>query len=260
MESHPLNLSVVIPVYKNAATLEQLYQRLVSSLEGCSPFELIFVDDACPQDSFSILRKLCIQDTRVCALQLAKNMGQNYAVLAGLSEARGKRVVILDADLQDPPEVIPQLAARLDTGFSIVFAGRRGRYETSSRLLTSKLYKSVLHLICGIPADAGIFMVLERSVVDNMLALYAPQPFIVSMAGCLGTKMSSIPVERSSRSSGVSAYSSWKRLQIGLMSIVWAVLWKTWYKSRRIPGQTHAFTIRERLGARFNKVEENLND
>ena len=112
--------------------------------------------------------------TRTGELALVTVVGQHAAVLAGLARARGSWAAVLDGDLQDPPEVIPQLlAAGREQGVSVIFAGRRGRYESRARLLTSVLYKRTLSLLVGVPRDAGIFVVLERPVVDRLLGMHS---------------------------------------------------------------------------------------
>jgi glycosyltransferase involved in cell wall biosynthesis len=252
-----MEVSIIAPVYRNADTLVELHRRLVLAIEKVTPsFEVIFVDDACPQGSFAILESLCCQDDRVCVIALETNHGQNTAVLAGLRVAQGKRVVILDADLQDPPEAIPQLLAEMDKGFPIVFAGRRGPYEAPQRLLTSRVFKFLLRLISGLPKDAGIFVAIQSDVVQSLLQLYAPQPFIVAMIGCLGIPMTSLPVARASRLMGKSAYSPWKRLKTGILAVWWAILWKYGVIPRKKAGRMPKIAVKSRLGTRFREPLE----
>ncbi len=107
-------ISIVVPVYKNADTLYELHRRLVAAVGQVSDgYEILFVDDACPCGSLAVLRSLAQEDPRVGVLALASNMGQNQAVLTGLAYARGRVAVVLDADLQDPPEAIPTLLSNL---------------------------------------------------------------------------------------------------------------------------------------------------
>jgi glycosyltransferase involved in cell wall biosynthesis len=220
-------VSAIIPVYRNAATLLELHQRLSLVLQSSrQTYEILFIDDACPEDSLNTLEQLAGADAHVGVIALQRNHGQQQAVLQGLACANGQSAVILDADLQDPPEAIPNLLEQLSHGYSIAFAGRRGQYEATHRLLTSRLFKTLLHWVTGVPRDAGIFMALDRQAIDRMLTFYAPQPFIVAMAGCSGLPMTSIPVERSARPRGESAYSSWKRLKTGMLAVYWAVRWK----------------------------------
>ena len=251
-----MQLSVIIPVYRNADTLVELHRRITQILEGLgSSYEIIFVNDACPKGSWGVLEDLCREDTHVCAIALEKNYGQNTAVLVGLTNALGERAVIMDADLQDPPEAIPRLLTEMEKGFPVVFAGRRGKYEPLHRLLTSKVFKYLLHLICGLPTDAGIYVAISAEGVQRLLCLYAPKPFIVAMIGCSGLAMTSIPVVRTNRSSGESAYSSWKRLETGLLAVLWALLWKYWFNPRQVQPLKGVISIKKRLGARFQGLD-----
>ena len=151
-------ISVVLPVYRNAEALAALYARLIRVLEAeTARFELIFVDDACPAGSGAVLDELVRQDARVRIIRHDRNQGQRLAVWHGLEAARGGVVIAMDADLQDPPEAIPLLLVELcSTGAGAVFAGRRGAYQGRVRMATSRLYRSVLQALTGIPGDAGL--------------------------------------------------------------------------------------------------------
>jgi glycosyltransferase involved in cell wall biosynthesis len=219
-------LSVVVPVYRNAGTLRELHRRLHAALAGVD-CELIFVDDASPDPSRDVLAELAVADEATALVALDENVGQHRAVLAGLARGRGSWSVILDADLQDPPEAIRALLERARAGdVDAVFAGRRGEYESSSRLRTSRLFKRTLHLMCGVPPDAGIFVLLSRRLVDRLVALRGPAPFVVAMVGCVGLPMASIPVERAARVNGDSAYSTWARAKSAWRAFVWVAAWK----------------------------------
>jgi glycosyltransferase involved in cell wall biosynthesis len=218
--SSGIGVSVVVPVYRNAETLYELHARLTAELAGTrEPHELIFVNDASPDKSAAVLRGLKRRDPCVVVIELPNNIGQHRAVLAGLQRAAGRRVVVLDADLQDPPEAIPQLLAGLDGGAAVVFAGRCGHYESSTRLLTSRLFKTLLSLLCGVPRDAGMFVAMQHSVVAQVLSFKTRWPFVVAMIGCTGREAISIPVTRMQRRVGRTAYSSWGRLQAGLKAV-----------------------------------------
>jgi glycosyltransferase involved in cell wall biosynthesis len=147
-------------------------------------------------------------------LALERNVGQHAAVMIGLAFSRGDWTVILDADLQDPPEAIPRLLAAAGPGTAAVFAGRRGAYESPSRLAASRLFKLLLHLAAGVPRDAGLYVALRRDAVDGLLRLQTDRPFVTAMIGCLGLEMVSVPVERAVRPIGGSAYSLLGRLRL----------------------------------------------
>ena len=228
-----LDLSVVVPVYGNADTLRTLHERLVRALDGAAlAFEVLFVDDASPDRSRAVLEELASSDPRVALLGLERNVGQQQAVIAGLAQARGAWVVVMDADLQDPPEAILALLAHGRLGYKAVFAGRRGAYESPLRLLTSRLFKRLLSLLCGVPADAGIFVAMHRSLVERLLKMGGPKPFVVAMIGCAGLPMATLPVVRDVRPNGASAYSTWGRIKSGWRGIAFVLAWK-WQKEWR---------------------------
>lgn len=221
-------LTVVVPVYKNAVTLEELYRRLVDTLAARFGvgLELVFVDDDCPEGSLTVLRELARRDERVVVLKLERNVGQNRALLAGLAGARGRRVVLIDADLQDPPEAIPALLDRLDEGYAGAFAGRRGRYAPLTRQLTSWAFRPLRSLAAGVPRDAGLFVALDRRMVERLLSFGERAEYIVPMIGLAGLPITSVPVERERRRYGLSAYTSSERLSVGIRSLLWAVSWR----------------------------------
>jgi len=220
-------VSVVVPVYRTADALPELHRRTVAAMDGRT-FELVLVDDACPDGSGHAAAALAAEDERVNPVTLERNVGQHAAVLAGLARARGAWAVVLDGDLQDPPEAIPALLdAGRAAGVPVVFAARRGRYQSRARLLTSRLYKRTLALVAGVPADAGIFMALERSVLDRLVALGGRRgPSLVAMVGSLRVPMTSVPVERATRPSGRSSYRARDRVRLGLRTIAWALAWR----------------------------------
>jgi polyisoprenyl-phosphate glycosyltransferase len=211
-------ISVVVPVFGNAVTLAELHRRIQVALAGyweCC--ELIFVNDASPDASGEVLHAAGA-DPRVRVLTLEQNVGQNAAVLRGLGAAAGDVAIVLDADLQDPPEAIPRLLERLTLGVDVVFAGRRGAYQRPLRRVTSRVWKTFLHLATGrrLPADAGLFLAMNRTAISHLLDHAEPRPYILGVLGRSGLKMTSIPVARAARPSGSSAYSGWDRLKLAV--------------------------------------------
>jgi glycosyltransferase involved in cell wall biosynthesis len=213
-------ISIVLPVYRNGPVLPELQQQLTAVLEGQAvPYEILYVDDACPEDSLAVLRHLAAADERVAVLALARNVGQNRALLIGLAYARGQAVVLMDADLQDPPAAIPQLLERLQQGPAAVFAGRRGPYESRGRLATSRLIKGLLHLLTlgRLPADAGLFVAMRREMVEWLLAYNLPEPYLLGLMARSGLPLVSLPVERAPASR--SSYTVEMRLRLALRAL-----------------------------------------
>lgn len=253
-------VSVILPVYRNQETLLVLYQRLCTVLEAITPsYEIIFVNDASPDGSLSILERLAHIDHRVVVLSLGHNVGQHQAVMIGLLHTLGEYAIILDADLQDPPEAIPELLAAMLGGFAAVFAGRRGKYESRVRLLSSRLFKTTLHLLTTVPLDAGMFLIMNSAMRARILDMNGiVPPYIVAMVGCAALPITSVPVMRSPRASGESAYTSWKRWKSAWGALRWVGNWR-WRQFRTRLGRItpkatsvhSAVQIAQFIGARF---------
>lgn len=225
-------VSVVAPVYRNEPTLAELHRRVAAAVEGAGArLDLVLVCDASPDGSPALIEALATRDARVQALLLARNVGQQRAVVEGLRRARGEAVVVLDADLQDPPEAIPALLDGLAAGWDAVFAGRRGRYESLGRLATSRVFKRLLALAAGVPADAGMFVAMTRAVADRVAALAEPRPFVVAMIGCTGARTTSIPVRRARAAGRISSYTGWTRLRTGLSALAHVAHWRRQLRS-----------------------------
>jgi hypothetical protein len=244
-----VHVSLIAPVYRNAGTVEELYRRAQSVFDKLDlHWELIYVNDACPAGSHAPLHGLARRFPDVAVVELTHNCGQHIAALVGLAHARGEFAVILDADLQDPPEAIGALLAAFDESTDVVFAGRRGRYESWMKLATSRLFKWTLHLACGVPRDAGMFVALSRRAVEALVRMPTRRPWIVAMIGCAGLKARSIPVTRSVRHVGSSAYSPLGRLRTALRALRCVAEHRCFPPSQPFP--TDALVAR-RLGARF---------
>ncbi len=244
-----VDTSVVIPVFCNVETLPELYRRLTAIFQSYGgEYELIFVDDASPDTSLEYLRKLATEDRRVVVVALAYNVGQHRAVWLGVQMARGNTVAIMDADLQDAPEALPSLLAILKNAGAekptAVFAGRRGIYQSWPRMLTSRLFKLFLCLFFDLPADAGLFCVLNQEAARCLARWNLRHPFLQIMLASAGVRCVSIPVRRQPRAQGVSSYSFWRRLLLGLRAVELAVRLKLgWEPPGGVP-----WPIRECIG------------
>lgn len=213
-------LSVVVPLFRNRATLSELHRRLVATLQPVVPeFEILFVDDACPEGSHEEAAALSATDRRVRVLRHERNLGQHRAILTGLAAAAGEWVLVMDGDLQDPPEAIPRLLAARAPEVDAVFGGRFGAYESRGRLATSRAFKSLLAWLTGLPADAGLFVLLSRPLVEELLRNDLPRPMVTALIGVCAKRTVSVPVERARRPLGRSAYGSLARLRSGLSAL-----------------------------------------
>jgi len=226
-----IDVSVVVPVYRNSATLRELRGRVENALSTAGlTHEMIFVNDACIDGSAGVIDDMARGDDQVRAIHLARNSGQHAALLAGLRIARGGWAVLMDADLQDPPEAIPALIQEGKRGNPVVFAGRRGKYQSPGRMISARIHRTLVHIVSGLPRDAGAFVAIDRETIDKLLALRGPAPFIPTMIWCTGAPLKSIPIERSPRAQGESAYSSLRRLNSARRAFAW-ILWKRTHAS-----------------------------
>ena len=221
-----MRVALVTPVYRNEPTLEDLAARVAAALDGARlAWSLRFVVDASPDASLAVATSLAGTDDRLSVTALPANVGQHRALLTGLAvDAPADAWVCLDADLQDPPEAVPVLVARLAEGdVDAVFAGRRGAYEGPGRLLSGRLHRAVLSRLTGVPPDAGAFLALDRAARDALVAL-AP-PSIVAGVGRARIRVTSVPVARAVRPAGGSAWTSSARLRQSTRTLAWA--WRT---------------------------------
>jgi cellulose synthase/poly-beta-1,6-N-acetylglucosamine synthase-like glycosyltransferase len=220
----PPDVSVVVPVYRNRESLRELAGRVHSALGGVWPYELLLVDDACPDGSAELIDELARGDDAVVPLHLPVNVGQQQAVLDGLAAARGTWCAVMDADLQDRPEELHTLLRRAFAGdVDVVFGGRRGLYESRWRALTGRVHRRVRAVLLPLPSDAGLFVVLSRAAVERVLALHGPSPSVVAMIGCTRLRFVSVPVVREARRYSPSSYSEVMRLRAALSSLTWGL-------------------------------------
>ena len=219
-------LTVVLPVYGCADMLTEVHRGLDAVLPGQGRAEVLFVDDCSPDGADRVLAELAARDSRVRVLRQPHRSGQGRATLRGLESALGATVVVMDADLQDDPAALPRLLARLEPGVHAVFAGRRGDYEPRGRLRTGRAFKRLLHVITGVPSDAGSFVVMDRTMVRRLLALRARRPHLVGMIACSGLRAVSTPVERRPRANGSSSYGSWRRLWVAGAALASLPAWR----------------------------------
>ena len=139
-----MDISVVVPVYGCKAALRELYTRLCQSLEKiCEEFEIILVNDNCPQNSWEVIEELCREDSRVKGIEMARNFGQIKAITAGLDYSTGDWVVVMDCDLQDRPEEIINLYNKAQEGYDVVFARRKNRKDSFLKVLVSKMFYKI---------------------------------------------------------------------------------------------------------------------
>lgn len=210
-------VSVVIPVFNEARTLVDLHERLARTLKELGqPWEIVFVDDGSTDGSADILRALHEQDRAVRVVRFARNYGQHAAVFAGLQRARGDVVVTLDADLQNPPEEIPRLLARMADGTEVVGGWRQSRQDPWPRRAASWAVNRLTSAAVGVPMrDYGCMLrAYRRPVVDRMLECQEISRFIPALANTLAASVAEIPVAHAPRPDRRSRYGLFRLLRL----------------------------------------------
>jgi dolichol-phosphate mannosyltransferase len=215
----PCNLvSVVVPVYNEAEVIGEMYRRLtqVASTLPDLDYELVVVDDGSRDESYSSLVSLARTDSRLRVLKLSRNFGHQTAITAGIDVARGDAVVVIDADLQDPPEVIPDMVQRWRDGFDVVYGVRAKRSgETMMKLATASVFYRLLHRMTNIsiPVDAGDFRLMSRRAADQLRTMREKDRFVRGLISWIGFRQTSIPYRREARFAGTTKYPLRKMLK-----------------------------------------------
>jgi dolichol-phosphate mannosyltransferase len=217
-------LSVVVPCYNEQAGLPELHRRVakVCAANAGGSYELVLVNDGSTDETWRIMRELCAADPHVVAIDLSRNYGHQIALSAGLRLCRGERVLILDADLQDPPELLAPMMARMDAGADVVFGQRTERAgETGFKRSSAHLFYRLLNSLVDIeiPADTGDFRLISRRALDILNAMPEHHRFIRGMIAWIGLRQEALPYERAARFAGQSHYTLRKMLRLALDAI-----------------------------------------
>jgi polyisoprenyl-phosphate glycosyltransferase len=218
-------LSIVVPAYNEQDNVARVYERLRAVLDGLDlEWELIFSVDPCTDGTEAAILELRGEDHRVKMLRFSRRFGQPMATIAGLEAASGDAVVVIDCDLQDPPELIPALVGSWREGYEVVYAQRRTRAgETLPKRIVAAVGYRVIKRIADveIPPNTGDFRLMSRRVVQNVVALKETHGFLRGLVGLVGFRQTSVPYDRDPRAAGTSKYNRfWGSLVIGLNGIV----------------------------------------
>ena len=219
----PIKISIVSPIYGCKACLFELYERLVASLSPITEnFEIILVNDACPQKSWETIALLAQKDKRVKGINLSRNFGQHYAITAGLDHAKGEWVVVMDCDLQDKPEEILKLYAKAQEGYDIVFGKRVERQDGFFKRLSSKLFNYVLEYFTDTKHDNSIanFGIYAQKVIQTINRYREQSRDFLLFAKIVGFKKTEIEIEHAQRTHGKSSYNFSKLINLAIDSIL----------------------------------------
>ncbi len=220
MQSSP-TVSVVVPMLNEEQTVSVFYDRVCASLAG-EDFEVVVVDDGSTDATADRLAQLALDDPRVKVIELSRNFGHQTALTAGLDHAAGAAVVMIDADLQDPPELIPTMLAKWRAGAEVVYAVRSDRAgETRVKLLTARIFYRVISRLAQIELqrDAGDFRLLDRRALDALLSMRERNRYLRGMTVWVGYTQAAVPYRRDPRFAGTTKFTPGKMLRFSVDAI-----------------------------------------
>lgn len=218
-------ISVVIPMYYEEAVAQECYERITKVLKNIQnyEYEIIFVNDGSKDRTLSILEKISDKDSNVKVLSFSRNFGHQAAVTAGIKHVTGDAIVIIDADLQDPPELIPEMVKLWEQGNEVIYGKRKTRKgESKFKLLTAKMFYKTLNALSDveIPKDTGDFRLVDRKVVDVVNSMPEHNKFLRGLFSWVGFKQVAYEYERKERFAGKTKYPLKKMLKLAADGII----------------------------------------
>jgi polyisoprenyl-phosphate glycosyltransferase len=224
MTSVSRSVSIVIPCYNEEGNLRETHRRVTQAVSrSTSEYEIVYVDDGSRDATPGMLRDLQSHDSRVRVVYLSRNFGHQFAVTAGLAHARGGAVIIMDADLQDPPEVAIEMIQRWQEGYDVVYGVRVDREgETRFKLVTASVFYRLIRWLSDteMPLDTGDFRLLDRKVVDAIVAMPERDRFLRGMVSWAGFRQIGVPYRRAARFAGETKYPFPKMVRFALDGIL----------------------------------------
>jgi dolichol-phosphate mannosyltransferase len=219
-----IDYSIVIPVRDEAACLPELTGRLTDLMEQLDgPAEVVFVDDGSRDGSYELMLRAHTNDPRFKVIQLSRNFGHQAALTAGLDHASGAAAIAMDADLQDPPEVVLEMAAKWREGFEVVHAVRiERRGESTTKRFTASLYYAMLRRLTDIdiPPEVGDFRLVDRQALDAFTSLRENNRYVRGLFAWIGFRQAMVPYSRAARFAGSTKYSARKMMKLAIDGII----------------------------------------
>lgn len=218
-----IHYSVVVPLFNEELVVNETYKRLKEVMDACrESYEIIFVNDGSRDKTVEFVRVICNSDPNVKLLNFSRNFGHQIAITAGMDYANGKAVIVIDADLQDPPEVIPRMIAKWKEGYEVVYGHRvERRGETAFKRLSASLFYRVLRSLTDvdIPADTGDFRLLDRKVIEALKMLPEKNRYVRGMVSWVGFRQIGVEYVRDERFAGETKYPLKKMLKFAMNGI-----------------------------------------
>lgn len=215
--------SIVAPIYNEEGNIKKLYERVCAVMDSTGePWELVTINDGSRDRSLELLEEIAAQDSRIKIVNFARNFGHQIAVTAGLDHTSGDAVVVIDADLQDPPELILEMIERWKAGYHVVYAVRQERKgESWFKLMTAKIFYRMIYRITDvdIPLDTGDFRLMDRKVVDVLNAMREHNRFIRGMTSWIGFKQTGVTYVREAREWGETKYPLRKMVRFAMDAV-----------------------------------------
>lgn len=216
-------LSIIIPIYNEEGNIPVLYERMTKVMTDLGEsYELLFINDGSKDNSLALVMELAQKDEQVKYLDFSRNFGHQIAVTAGIDAAKGDAMVVIDADLQDPPELIREMFEKYKEGFEVVYAKRKKRQgETIFKKFTAKMFYRTLARITtlDIPLDAGDFRLIDRKVADVLKKMPEQNKYIRGQIAWIGFRQTYVEYDRDSRHTGETGYTLKKMIQFALDGI-----------------------------------------
>ncbi len=258
-------LSVVIPCHNEADVIDTTHARLTEVLLTTGmDFEVIYVDDGSRDATLARLERIAARDSRITVIEFSRNFGQQAAMSAGLVAARGDAIVITDADLQDPPEVIPDMVRAWRAGADVAYGRRRRRTgETAFKLVTASVYHRLFARLIPypVPVDTGDFKLIDRAVADAVVALPEKRRYLRSLVPWAGFRHEPVWYDRHPRAAGETKYSPWKLAKLAADALVLssdAPLRLTWVAAASLAVVGTLATLSATAAAWFGSTPEGI--
>lgn len=218
-----IDYSVVIAIFNEEKVLNEFYKRLTEVMESISTgYEIIFVDDGSRDKSLEILKSLHAGDQRIKIISFTKNFGHHIAITAGIDYAHGDAIILMDGDLQDPPEEIPKLIKKFKEGYDVVYADRGTRKDSFFKKMCSKIFHKIFESIgkVKVSSNAGVFRIISKKVANYTKSCREKSRFVTALIGWAGFSSVGVEIKRDERYAGESKYSFWKSVKLAVNAIV----------------------------------------